>query len=252
MQVIVNDLVVSYEKTGKGPIVVMLHGWGDSKETFRALAVELEKRFTVVRLDLAGFGGSQPPDSAWGLKDYATQVRDALLKIAISQTDISVLVGHSNGGAIAVTAVSEGLLSPKSMVLIASSGVRNIDDTKKTTLKLLTKFGKGGALLLPKSKREALRKKYYTSIGSDMLVVPHMEATYKKIIKEDIVRAAEKLTVPTLLVYGELDSATPPSHGVILQQAIRGSDLRVVQGSDHFVHQHHAADVLEYMRQFLS
>jgi pimeloyl-ACP methyl ester carboxylesterase len=203
-------------------------------------------------LDLAGFGGSQPPETAWGLKAYATHVRDTLLKIAITQSDISVLVGHSNGGAIAVMAVSEGLLSPKSLVLIASAGVRNIDDAKKTSLKLLTKFGKGGSLLLPKSKREALRKKYYASIGSDMLAVPHMEATYKRIIKEDIVQAAEKITVPTLLIYGELDTATPPSHGVVLQQAIRGSDLRVVQGADHFVHQHHTDDVLEYMRKFLS
>ena len=116
MQVIVNNLAVQYTRTGQGPVFVMLHGWADTAETFNAFLPELEQRFTVVCINLAGFGGSQAPEKAWNLQNYAQFVRDVLHKIAISPQDITVLLGHSNGGAIAVVAVAEKILLPKRLI----------------------------------------------------------------------------------------------------------------------------------------
>lgn len=252
MQVIVNDLAVNYTRTGEGPVFVLLHGWGDSLETFSKLLPELEKRFTVIRIDLAGFGGSQAPTSAWGLADYAKQLRDILQKIAVSPQDITVLMGHSNGGAIAVTAISEHYLQPKRLVLLASSGVRNVHSQQKNAVQAVTKVGKLFTFALPASKRSKLRRAYYEKIGSDLLVAPHMEKTFARIVKEDILKRAETITVPTLLIYGELDTDTPPAYGMALQQAIAGSDIRVIQGAGHFLHHTHPDQVIDYMREFLS
>jgi pimeloyl-ACP methyl ester carboxylesterase len=252
MQVIVNKLAVQYTRTGQGPVLVMLHGWADTAETFNALLPELEQRFTVVRINLAGFGGSQAPQKAWNLNDYAVYVRDVLQKIAISPQDITVLLGHSNGGAVAVAAVSQKLLFPKRLILIASSGVRSGGSQQGVVRKVAIRTAKTFGAFLPSTTRHKLRSSYYEKVGSDMLVAPHMEATFKKIIKDDIVGRADKITIPTLLIYAELDTATPPSHGVALQHAIQGADLRVLQGAGHFLHQQNAEEVLAYMKEFLT
>lgn len=249
MQIIVNDLVVAYEKSGQGPVVVLLHGWADTLHSFDTLTSELETHYTVVRLDLAGFGGSQPPRRSWELLDYANYVRDALQKIAIMPNDITILIGHSNGGAIAIKAVGRQILKPQKLVLIASAGIRQ-DSLKKTVIKLAAKTGKVVTIVLPKKHRQNLRNKFYSKIGSDFLYAEHMQGTFKKIVAEDIRHDAEKVSVPTCLIYGELDTATPPMYGQTLQQIIPSSILHVVQGADHFVHQTEPNIVYERIRDF--
>ena len=122
MQVLVNNRVVNYMMTGKGPMAVLLHGWADSSVTFTALTTHLKSNYTVVALDLAGFGNSQPPNSAWGLQEYAESVANTLTKLDIK--NVHLLIGHSNGGAIAMYAVAHQLVQPKKLVLLASSGIR--------------------------------------------------------------------------------------------------------------------------------
>lgn len=252
MQVIVNDLVVSYTKSGQGPVMVLLHGWGDTARTFDALVSQLEPNFTLVRFDLAGFGGSQPPHKDWGLNDYAQYVRDVLQKIAIMPNDITVLLGHSNGGAIAIEAVAKGYVRPKKLILLASAGIRNTDSVRKTTLKLLAKSGKVATAFLPKSAKHSLRKKFYDSTGSDLLVAEHMQGTFKKIVKQDVLHQAEKITLPTLLLYGELDTATPPTYGQLFQNTIQSAHLTVIQNADHFLHQNHTDEVSAYIKRFMA
>jgi pimeloyl-ACP methyl ester carboxylesterase len=249
MQVIVEDLVVSYEKVGSGPVVVMLHGWADTLRTFDALVQKMQQNYTIVRIDLAGFGGSQPPAKDWSLLDYARYVSAVLQKIAIMPNDITVLIGHSNGGAIAIKAVSEDILRPKKLVLLASAGIRQ-DTLKKTAYKSIAKLGKLVTLLLPSSQRGKLRRRLYDAAGSDFLIAEHMQGTFKKIVSEDIQAQAEKIKQRTCLIYGELDTATPPLYGQMLQHAISGSVLHVVQNADHFLHQNHTEEVYRYIREF--
>ncbi len=249
MQIIVNNLVVSYQRVGTGPVALLLHGWADTYHTFDALVDKLSGQYTVVRLDLAGFGGSQPPEGSWNLSDYANFVRDVLQKIAIMPNDITLLIGHSNGGAIAINATSKGILKPKKLILIASSGIRE-DSVRKTAIGAIAKVGKVATLVLPKKYKLSIRNKFYNKVGSDFLIAEHMQGTFLKIVSEDVRHDAEKLSVPTCLIYGELDMSTPPVYGQLLQQSIEGSVLNVVQNADHFVHQSYTEEVYKLIREF--
>lgn len=249
MQIIVQDLVVCYEKSGNGPLVVLLHGWADSLSTFDDLCFKLEQNYTVVRIDLPGFGGSQPPAKDWSLTDYAQFVSAALQKIAIMPNDITMLVGHSNGGAIAIKAVASQILKPKKLVLLASSGIRR-DSFKKTAYKILAKGGKLATAILPLKQKSKIRSRFYNATGSDLLVAEHMQGTFLKVVSEDLQAEAEKISIQTCLIYGELDTATPPSFGQIYQHAIIGSQLHVIQNADHFLHQNHTDEVYDYIRKF--
>lgn len=249
MNVIVNDLLVHYTRQGRGSPLLLLHGWGDRLETFDAVAKQLEDSYEVLRLDLPGFGQSQPPASAWGLKDYAEHVAHFLHKIGVEP---AAILGHSNGGAIAIYGLANGRLSASKLILLSSAGIRSTEKGRKLAWKLVAKAGKVATGVLPSGARASLRAKLYQSAGSDLLVAPGMEATFKRIISEDVQADARKLSLPTLILNGTDDTATPPAYGHLLNRSIKGSELTLVDAGDHFMHQVYPDKISHLIKDFLA
>lgn len=248
MNVVVNGLMTSYQKAGKGKVVVFLPGWADTSTTFSKLVEFLDDKYTCLALDLPGFGDTQAPLQAWGLTDYADFIENWLEKIG--QKNVYAIVGHSYGGSVAIMSV--GNVKPKKMVLLASAGIRRKRSARKTLLKGLAKAGKVPLRLLPPVTQKNLRQRIYRYIGSDMMLLPHMELTYKKIIDEDVRTFARSIKVPTLLIYGSHDKDTPPEYGRILHHAIDGSQLELLEGLGHFLHQENPQAVAQSIKVFLS
>ena len=249
MQVVVDGLLTHYEVQGKGKTVLLVHGWADTGAGLHVVQAALAKQFKAVALDLPGFGGTEPPKTVWGLRDYASFLAAFLKKIG--EKDAYALVGHSNGGAILIKGLADGTLSASKLVLLASAGVRGEHKGKLRLIKYATKAGKVLAAPLPKSIKKSLRKQVYSAVGSDMLVAEHMQETFKKVVSEDVRADAATLLQPTLLIYGEQDTATPVSYGEALHQAIDGSTLEVLPGAGHFVHHDRADDVTKAVLEFL-
>jgi pimeloyl-ACP methyl ester carboxylesterase len=248
MQVIVNELLTQYRIEGKGKLVVVVHGWGDSSAGVRDLQDELSRYYRVLAINLPGFGGSQAPLTTWGLTDYAQFVHSFLHKTTLKPY---ALIGHSNGGAILIRALSQQLLTADKLVLLASAGIRNEQNGRKQALQLAVKGGKFLSRPLPFSLRQKLRQKTYQAVGSDMLVVEQLQESFKKIVADDVQQDASTLTLPTLLIYGINDQATPLRYGRMLHKAIPGSTLKTVAAAGHFVHQDQPSIVNQYIEEFL-
>lgn len=248
MQLIVQDLITDFKRVGTGKIVLILHGWGDKSAGWTAFSQALAKDFDVVSLDLPGFGNTEPPRTPWGLDDYAAFVAAFIRK---SNLEPYAIVGHSNGGAIAIRGLAEGLLKPEKLVLLASAGVRGEYKGRTKALRLLTKTGKALATPLPGSVKKQLRSKVYETVGSDMLVAEHLQETFKRVVSDDVRKDAAKITIPTLLVYGDRDEATPVRYGYEFSAAIPGSRLEIVKGAGHFVHLERPEKVQQLVREFL-
>ena len=246
MQVVVNGLLANYQQTGKGKTLLVLHGWGDSAKGLTPFIHELSKNYLVTALDLPGFGGSETPQQTWGLTDYAEFVQAFVGKIKL-QPD--VLVGHSNGGAIAIRALTNGL-SASQLVLVASAGIRGEYKGRLKALRLVTKAGKLATSPLPKRIKHALRRKVYKTVGSDMLVAEHLQETFKKVVQDDVREEASRITLPTLLIYGDHDASTPLRYGEILHQAIQGSRLQVITGADHWLPTENTQEVCNIITEF--
>jgi epoxide hydrolase 4 len=91
---------IHYVTLGKGPLVVLLHGFPDYWYTWRGQLPELAKHFQVVALDLRGFNKSDKPE---GVENYKLDklVEDVSSVLRHFQRDKAVIVGHDWGGAIA-------------------------------------------------------------------------------------------------------------------------------------------------------
>jgi pimeloyl-ACP methyl ester carboxylesterase len=80
--------------------LVLLHGWGDTGETYQFLVDCFAADRTCVAIDMRGFGRSQRPAEGYWFPDYLADL-DALLDQLAPAAPID-LVGHSMGGNIAM------------------------------------------------------------------------------------------------------------------------------------------------------
>lgn len=248
MNIVVDNLLIRYAQSGKGKVVVLLHGWGDNLSGLASMQQQLSKNYQVVSLDLPGFGSSQAPTAVWNLDNYAAFLQDFLAKTGISAYAV---IGHSNGGALAIRAISLGLVKPQKLILLAASGIRAKHTLRRLLLKVIAKTGNVATIWLPKSVRAKLRAKLYGVAGSDMLVVEQLKDTFKATVRQDVQADAAKLTVPTLLIYAQNDKAVPVTDGLIYKRLIKNSRLQIINDASHFVHLDKPHEVTALIEEFL-
>ena len=249
MHCIVDGLAVEYEDTGTGKTVVMLHGWKDDLHTFDGMAPALSRSFRVLRVDLPGFGGSEPPSADWTLDDYVLFVKSFFAKLGI-QPD--VLIGHSFGGRITIKGTAAHILNAKKIVLISSAGVARRKTLRNAVLTVLAKIGRVITAIPPVSFwKQEIRKKLYGAIGSDYFRAGALRGTFLNIVNEDLSEAAKGIAVPVLIIWGGNDDTTPLREGERLHQLIAGSKFRVIGEAGHFVHKEKPDEVSAIMREFL-
>jgi len=249
MQAVVNDLLINYERQGSGKKLILLHGWADSLKGMSILTSALSKNYDVINIDLPGFGGSQTPKTDWNLADFGHFLAQFIQKINLG--DIYALIGHSNGGAVAIKAIAAGDITPHKLVLLSSAGIRSDKKSGLKAVRLATKAAKLASLPLPSATRKKLRHKLYDSLGSDLLTAENMSGSFKKVVAEDLSPAAAGLKLPTLLIYGEEDDQTPVMDGELYHQLIKGSTLEVITGAGHFIQKEKPELVVKSIKDFL-
>ncbi len=249
MQIIVDGLLTHYERSGHGPTLLLLPGWADTTRSWTQISKALAEQYDVISLDIPGFGCSQIPPEGWGLNEYTTFIGHFLAKLQISE--LYAFIGHSNGGAMAVRGLAQSKFKTQKLVLLASAGIRNRQTARKQSLRMLAKVGKAITAPLPGTMKQRLRGWLYRSIGSDMLVAEHMQESFKRVVADDVQSDAARVSLSTLLIYGDQDTDTPVAYGQMLQAAIPGSRLTVLSGVGHFVHLDAPERVLQEVQEFL-
>ena len=230
-----DKLDVNLIDEGEGSCIVILHGWGAYGEVYRLLINLLKTNFRVIVPDMPGFGKTTEPSFAYDTDDYAEFVRLLLEKLGV--TDFS-LIGHSHGGRTAIAyCTREGNINPKSLVLIDSAGIPAKKTLQKTlrikTYKLLKKFlsFKPVQNAFPNAL-ENMKKNFGSSdyaAASDV-----MRQSMVKVLNSDITERLHKISVPTLLIWGENDTATPISDAKLMEKLIPDCGLVTVGNAGHF------------------
>jgi pimeloyl-ACP methyl ester carboxylesterase len=93
-----NGTTVHVRVGGKGPAVVMLHGFGDTGDMWVPLARALVGNHTVIVPDLRGMGLSAVPDQGFDKVNQAKDVADVLSALHVERADI---IGHDIGNMVA-------------------------------------------------------------------------------------------------------------------------------------------------------
>ena len=247
LQVKVNNWNINYETLGEGNPVVLLHGWLTDMESMRPLANNLSQKFKVYLIDVVGFGKSDLPKDPLTTDDFGNFLKELLEKLEIKNP---ILIGHSNGGRIIINSVGRGLVNPKKIVLIDSAGLK-----PKRSLSYKIKVGifKTGKLLLNLIPSKELRSKLRNKVGSsDYKSSPEvLKDTMNIILNEDQRSLLPNIKVPTLLVWGTLDTATPISDAREMEKTIPDCGLVEYRNGTHFSYLENLANCNAVLNEFL-
>ena len=213
---------------------VLLHGWGHSLENLKPIAGELSS-FDCYLIDLPGFGQSVEPDNVLSVADYTNIVAD-FIKSKFSSNDRVYIVGHSFGGRIAVYIGANYPELVSGLFIIAGAGLRK----HRKLLHRLAVLGACGLrafyhILGRNVMTSSLYRKYYERFASQDYknATPLMREILKKTVLEVLVPTARKISVPTVLIYGENDTTTPAYFGKRYNKLIKDSKLYILPQFDH-------------------
>jgi pimeloyl-ACP methyl ester carboxylesterase len=83
---------------GKGPVVVLVHGYAENSDSWGPLAADLMKDHTVVVPDLRGIGHSSKPETGYDKKTQAKDIRAVVTTLGYDRTSV---VAHDIGNMVA-------------------------------------------------------------------------------------------------------------------------------------------------------
>ncbi|MGH2917576.1 MAG: alpha/beta fold hydrolase, partial [Solirubrobacteraceae bacterium] len=109
---------------GRGEPLVLVHGLATTRSIWRRVAPRLERSRLVAALDVPGFGASAPAGPGFELGAVADRISAGLAHAGVPAP--YDLVGHSMGGAIALTLATRHPDDVRSLVLVSPAGLRPV------------------------------------------------------------------------------------------------------------------------------
>lgn len=228
---------------GEGLPLLFLHGWGANVELVWQLAERMiPLGYRVYALDLPHFGKSEAPQTAWTVFDYAHFV---LAYLEHHQLERVYLFGHSFGGRLGLVLGADHPQRLHKMALADSAGVRpRIAPAVRWRTNAYKALRDGLAKVGMHTLSERLRSAYNARYGSSDFNATSgtFRQTFINVINQDLLPYAERVSVPTLLFWGDQDQDTPLWMGQTLEKAIPDAGLVIHKGAGHYSY-------LEYLPQ---
>lgn len=226
------------ENAAGRPVVLFLHGWGAPVATYRLLLEHLAGYCRVVAPDLPGFGGSEEPAQPFCVDDYVEWTL-AFASALQLQGQKLILMNHSFGGRISLKLLARRPLplAVEKAVFLDAAGIRP-RRTVKYYCKVYSYKAAKRLSRLPGAERlfPGLTERVRGRAGSAdwQNASPLMRRTMTLCVNEDLTPLLPADPVPTLLIWGELDTATPLRDGRLMESRIPDAGLVVLPRAGHF------------------
>lgn len=263
-----NDPAAGYAhvgaSSGKKHHVLFIHGLGSSADRWLDIpeALSLHGLHTVA-LDLPGFGLSdKPEDIDYTIDRFVQVVADFMVKAGMEENGTTSIVGHSLGGYIAAQLTAKHRNLVDKVVLIDTSGM--LDGPTPLLRKYLD------AAMNP--SRESVGA-VFEQLVADPIRIPEAlvdgfiyrisQSGAKHAFKSafgnsvnmkigaDTLKQIGDRKIPTLIIWGRQDRLIPLEHSRTFQEAIKGSNVVIVEDAGHAPFAEKPAVVCELLHKFL-
>jgi pimeloyl-ACP methyl ester carboxylesterase len=254
---------------GTGPVVVLIHGYAETSDSWAPLATELVKNYTVIVPDLRGIGRSSRPAGGYDKKTQAADIRAVITTLGF---DRAFVVSHDIG--IMVAYAYAALYPDKVERLVVMDaplpGIAPWDDLiKDHRLWHFSFWGTDEDRLVqgreriyldriwndfsasPTQPDELTRKFYaaqYAKPGAMHAGFAHFKA-FDQDVKDNQVFARTKLTMPVLAVGAE--KSFGPTQAVVMRNVATNVREAVVPNSGHWLMEENPTYTVALIRDFL-
>lgn len=238
----INGLNINYSDFGNDnskDAIVLLHGWGQNISMMQMLGEPFKKDYRIIAIDFPGFGKSEEPKEVIGVDGYTKIVENLLNKLNVKNP---ILIGHSFGGRVAVKYASRN--NVKKLILL-SPALRGHD--KKGLKTKVLKFLKTvpGIKNLEDWAKDHIGSRDYKAAS------PVMKKVLVETVNEDLSEDAKKITVPTILIYGDLDGEVPEEDTKEYERLIPDCGLILYDGCTHFAYLERLNQTISIIRNFI-
>ncbi len=227
----INGIRARWRRLGTGPPVLVLHGWGARIEAVDPIVRALAPQLTVDAVDLPGFGETGLPPEPWGVAEYAEWTRALMDELGLERPSV---VGHSNGGRIAIHLASHHPERVDKLILVDSAGIRPKRGFRYYRRVGMAKTAKHAARFLGPPGRALHRRVFARAASSDYANAGPLRPTFVKLVNEDLTPLLSRIQASTLLIWGDQDDSTPLSDAQTMERLIPDAGLVVLKGAGHF------------------
>jgi pimeloyl-ACP methyl ester carboxylesterase len=238
-------------RTGVGPDLVLLHSLLSDRHAFDPVLPALAAKHRVTLINLPGFHGSLPTPLAL-MDAYVAVIEDGFQEFGIAND--SILIGNGFGGTVAL---AFALAHPEriSKLVLSDAAACFPPQGREAFAVMAQKVAEAGlgAVAEIAAKRvhspaylqahpEAIETRKQVLLGIDPKA---FQAACRILQETDLVPLLHRMRVPTLVVCGEFDQATPPPLNKAIADKVKGAAYVQLPGCGH-------CPPLEQPEQFLA
>jgi pimeloyl-ACP methyl ester carboxylesterase len=221
--------------------VVMIHGVGDSADSWAPIAEQIPADRAVVSYDLRGHGASPGPEGPWDIDDFVADHLRLLAALGAPRVDV---VGFSLGGLIAQRIAGTHPESVRRLVVVGAVAGRTEQERAAVLerLSMVEREGPAGAARRsvdrwysadfiaqhPEIREETIER----MSRLDRASYTH---AYRVLATTDLVDDLARIEAPTLAVTGEHDVGSPPRMSRTIAQGVQSGRWAVVPDANHSV-----------------
>ena len=237
----VRGIEMAYELEGRGPPVLLLHGYPFNRTMWREQVEALRASFRVITPDLRGMGETETSAEPATMNEMARDVAALLDQLSIERV---MLGGLSMGGYVALAFARRFPLRVRALVLADTRPQPDTDEARRAREEQARKALEEGMSALG----EDLLKKVLApaTLGErpdivervrEMILSTKAEGAAGALrgmaARSDQTPFLPNIIAPTLILVGSEDRITPPADAELMRREIRGSRLEIIPGAGH-------------------
>ena len=261
---------IAYTLAGAGPVLLLIHGLGGTRKTWRHLIDDLARTHTVIAPDLPGHGESDPPAGDYSLGAHACVLRDLILCLGYRRFSMA---GHSLGGGIALQTAYQFPERIDRLLLIGSGG---LGPEVSYALRAATLPGADPIVAALSALPAAVIRRAMAAMpgfvtGADASQIADvLSGLRERKQRTAFIRTARSVIdwrgqavsaqrqtgllrgVPVFVAWGAADTTIPPDHHRAFATCVPEAVAVEIARARHYPHETHSAQLLTPMLAFLS
>jgi len=246
---------IHYWDVGSGPVVVLLHGLGSSKEDWLAVVGPLSKNHRLLIPDQIGFGHSDKPLVSYSVQIFVDFLDEFLRQMKVEKAS---LVGESLGGwvsALYVTEISgtDRVSVVDKLVLADAAGLKqkgpipDFNTSLQSSGRLLKSLFYDSSWINDERIRQSFAHRLAANDGYTIQSFLNNPALASELLDDKL----SQIRVPTLVAWGKQDQLVPFSSGEKYAAGIPGARLVAFDKCGHIPKAEKTAEFVSAVMAFL-
>lgn len=251
-----NNTPISFSDTGKGPAVVLLHGFLENKKMWEAFVPILSKKNRVICIDLLGHGNSDCLGYLHTMEMNAAMIKEILRNLKVRK---SIFIGHSMGGYVTMSFAKLYPNHIKGLVLLNSTtqadneerisnrnrAIAAVKNNSKAfiSVAITNLFSEKNRVLLSESIEKVKQEALKTPLQGVIASLEGMK------IREDTTTFLAEINYPSMLILGKKDPVLPYKYTKLIVEKTNTYLVSLEDG--HMSAIENSSELLEVLLQFL-